>query len=568
MAKIKIDDKLKEHSLDIYPINALKNEASSYTIGIIQPLEDITANDNEVKNVNTTSIKSKYKQFFQKVNSDRRELVLSPEYSCPWDTLLAQFDSNFPITGCIWVLGCESITIEKLNEIKTNNSDILFIHEDFSNLDSLGDRNFLDPIVYCFNAKDENDTIKKIVVVQFKRRPMVDHLEEKEKDHLILGNDYYEIQNDENSVGLITLICAEAIDFDLDLDINRAYLIPHLQLNTQPFHPSFMQYRLNTFKERSNVEFICVNWARGFRMDGSAKSKYGGSAYYLHSDKIKYDDARMNDNHQKGIYYSYSTVQHYHRYTLNYNEHVFYLKSNQILQSGTSNINQRRHGIEATKTFVWEDAKWDECALCNDRWQEELNAQGYFDRVSFLSTYSAMTKERFLNITSGFNLSKIKWYDFTKLHSFHLDSDERPKKLSVFFDPRNTQDLNTITNKVSWLQRKVLSAGLAYPAKFSSLEGITEFKINEDPKDCHINIDNGAGRSSATFVGIGNDSFINAKRIYENIADAIKEDQRKLIVWYEDDYGRIQNYVDVEEPKIDNDYSESRKSITKDIIEN
>lgn len=39
--KIDLVQKLAEYDLTIYPLNALKNQATSYTIGIIQPLEDV-----------------------------------------------------------------------------------------------------------------------------------------------------------------------------------------------------------------------------------------------------------------------------------------------------------------------------------------------------------------------------------------------------------------------------------------------------------------------------------------------------------------------------------------------
>lgn len=560
--KIDIIEKLSEYNLTICPLKALKTEALSYSIAIFQPLENITANANEVKNSDAASIYLKYNKFFQKVNSDRRELVLSPEYSCPWASIVEQFDNNFPLKGALWVLGCESISINGLKKIiETNRNEVKFIVENLNELDSLGDRNFLDPILYCFNAKDSNQEMKKVVVIQFKRRPMVDHVLELEKDHLVLGNKYYEIKNDDFSTRIITLICAESIDFDLELEPQKAYIIPHLQLNTDPYHASFMDYRLDIFKSNKNIEVICVNWAKGFKINSSSESLYGGSAYYLHSDKIKDDDSRINGNHTKGVYYAYSIAQHYHRYTLNYEQHVFYLKINQILQDQTANINQSRFGIEAINIFHWESDAWIDCNSCDDKWQHQLTYLGYFDRVSFLAEYSPMAKERFLNITTGASLSKIKWYAPGNLKSFHLNSDEKPSKLSVFFNPNNMQNLNYITNNVNWLKRNVLNGNVEYPNKFSDLKSINNFTVNENSNESHINITN--GQSCATFVGLGPDSIVNAQKVYSNIANAIGDDQRKLVVWYEDDQGEVKKYLE-DKNKIDDDFTESKNSITND----
>ena len=172
-----------------------------------------------------------------------------------------------------------------------------------------------------------------------------------------------------------------------------------------------------------------------------------------------------------------------------------------------------------------------------------------------------MAKERFLNITTGASLSKIKWYSPRNLKSFLFNSDEKPSKLSVFFNPNNQQNLNYVTSNINWLKRHILNADVPYPSKFSDLESINEFIVNEDFNESHINITNGP--SCATFIGLGADSKVNAERVYSNIANVIGEDQRKLIVWYEDDQGEIQKHFE-DKNKIDDDFTESRNSITND----
>ncbi|MGA1941324.1 hypothetical protein [Arcobacter sp. YIC-310] len=563
MAKIDILEKLAEDNLTIYPIEALKNEALSYTLAIFQPSENITANENEVKNVNSDSIDLKYSSFFQMTNEYGIDLVLAPEYSCPWLTVVNQFENSFPERGVLWVLGCESITIPELKCIISQNSDkVKFIVEDLDALNSRGTKNFLDPIIYCFNATNNSGGNEKIVLIQFKRRNMVDHEMQLERRHLIVGKNYYELMNDENSARLITMICAEAIQYDLELVLDKAYIIPHLQLNTAPFHPSFMDYRLKIFKERKNVEVICVNWAKGFEINGSSQSKYGASAYYMHTDKINYTDTRINENHKKGIYYTYSTSQHYHRFLFNYNEHVFYLNSNQLLQNDSANISQLRDGIETINTFSWNDS-WVECTSCDDNWDGYLDSYGYLSRVSFLSSSSPISKERFLNLTSGNKLKSVKWYEPKNLKSFYIDSDEKPSKLSVFFDPRviDASKLKEYTNNVHWLKRKVINSNISYPNKFSSLESVNDFTIYEEDIKSHLNVVNDS--LSATFVGLGSDSVINAERVYSNISDAIKEEERTLVVWYENDDGDPEFYSE-NNNNIDADFTESRKSITND----
>lgn len=94
--KIDIVQKLAEDDLTIYPLSALKNEASSYGIAIFQPLENVIANDTKVKNECISSISQKYEKFFSIEGVKDKALLLSPEYSCPWDLLEKQLNDNFP----------------------------------------------------------------------------------------------------------------------------------------------------------------------------------------------------------------------------------------------------------------------------------------------------------------------------------------------------------------------------------------------------------------------------------------------------------------------------------------
>ena len=92
--KINIVQKLAEDDLTIYPLSALKNEASSYGIAIFQPLENVIANDTEVKNECISSISQKYEKFFSIEGVKDKALLLSPEYSCPWDLLEKQLNEE------------------------------------------------------------------------------------------------------------------------------------------------------------------------------------------------------------------------------------------------------------------------------------------------------------------------------------------------------------------------------------------------------------------------------------------------------------------------------------------
>ncbi len=558
-------DTVLDDDLTIVEIEALKPIASSYTTAIIQPKEDLRATDYAVGNANQESAIVKYNAFFEKVYEDNIKLVLSPEYSCPWDSLKSVLNDKFPKEGSLWVLGCESLTYNDLSGMKEAYPDISFIYE---NIQATEGRNFLDPVVYCFNAKDNEGEVKKVIVVQFKQVSMVDHADNLERDHLIEGNVRYIIRNNEDSAYLTALICAEAMRYNFKDALpkpNHYYLIPHLQLNTKPYHHSFMGYRTGTFEFQDNIEYICVNWAKEFRINNGTPCKYGGSAIYLSSDKINNTDIRINENHKKGIYYAYAHEERYHIYNFNYDEHLFYIKTNQVLQSDARSIQRSRQGVESYETFLWDDDAWTEqdCP-CDDMWQSNLMDDGFWDRISFLEPFEPLTKERFMSITSGQRLSNVKWWHPKHLASIRVDNREVSNSLSEFHDPRNRQNLDEITGRINWLKNEVISNDrVGYPDRFSDIEDVVDFVVHEDLSQSHLNISHQDGSFAATFVGLRDTTEQIAKRVFDNIASAIGSGQRRLIVWYKDDNNDLQREYDTDKPSIDDDYTESPFSIAR-----
>ncbi len=549
--------------LSIVAIEVLKPIASSYTIAIMQPAENLYATDNVVRNTNQESAIMKYNAFFERVYDDGIQLVLSPEYSCPWDSLKSALNDKFPKLGSLWVLGCESITYDELKDIKETYSDVSFFYEDIQVVEG---RNFLDPVIYCFNAKDNEGTVKKVIVIQFKKEPMVDHGTELERDHMIRGEERYIIRNNDSSTCLTALICAEAITYNFQRDLpNHDFLIPHLQLNTDPYHNSFMGYRTDTFKYRNNIEYICVNWAAGFKINGGASSQYGGSAIYLKSDKVNNKDVRINENHKKGIYYSYAHGQQYHIYNLNYDEHIFYLKNSQILQNTVPLISQRRQGIESYKTFSW-DSAWIECDYpCDDKWKSHLEDNDFWEAISFLEPYSPLARDRFMSITSGQTLSRIEWFNAKYLESCRVNTEEISKSFSELCDPRNGQNLNEVIGRINWLNRDILSSNtVQYPAKFNMLRTVNEFVVHEIDIESHINLSCDDGTYPATFVGLGEATPIIAKKVFDNIASSIGLASFRLIIWYKNFQGNIQCLYNENDPQIDYSSIESPVSYARE----
>jgi len=86
------------------------------------------------------------------------------------------------------------------------------------------------------------------------------------------------------------------------------YVIFHPQLNVDPRHPDISSYRYQVFGRNvsKEIEVVTLNWARGFVLSGRPPSQYGGSAIYTKSPEFDSGDARLEANHQKGLYYTHS----------------------------------------------------------------------------------------------------------------------------------------------------------------------------------------------------------------------------------------------------------------------
>ncbi|RZJ51250.1 MAG: hypothetical protein EOO19_01190, partial [Chryseobacterium sp.] len=195
----------------------------------------------------------KFRSFLDLACSEHPDLVMTPEYSCPWANIREILDDSekWPAEGKLWALGSESITPEQLTGFATHyRSDQIVVHYDAGIFG--GNGIFLDPLVYLFKATQNNEA-KLIVLVQFKTQHMgVRTGGDLERDRLIEGRQIYIIRNNADSVNLIGVICSEAMNFPaamgmqqrLDVGWNdRPFLVLNPQVNPDPIHEDFIAFR-------------------------------------------------------------------------------------------------------------------------------------------------------------------------------------------------------------------------------------------------------------------------------------------------------------------------------------
>ena len=124
---------------------------------------------------NQTDESEKFISFFQAAKDNNSNLAVTPEYSCPWNAIVHLLENTEAAldNGNLWVIGCESISVERIIEIQeqySGENNIEFLFNDDIEAGNVGV--LLDPCCYMFRAQDSDSVEKLIVLVQFKTQHM------------------------------------------------------------------------------------------------------------------------------------------------------------------------------------------------------------------------------------------------------------------------------------------------------------------------------------------------------------------------------------------------------------
>lgn len=305
-------------------LSALVPSVDNYKAYLIQPQGEIEGSAAGVWNRNRDSAKQQFSQFLADAVGIQPDLVITPEYSLPWDVLVTALnDAQGPAHGKPWVLGCESIKYQELEDLKTKLPATVTLLHEVLQADA---EKFLDPLVYVFTTAPLADPHEKrtVVLVQFKTCPMGDddHFEIK---GLQRGTAVYQFGGTQQSLKLVSLICSDVFDFK-DADAEAVYdraLIIHIQLNPKPRQDQYRQYRVRLLQFKGDeTELICLNWARNVTEWCGETSKawknISASAWYLRPDKFDRRDETLCLNHKRGLYYTWLEPQRTHSLFLNF----------------------------------------------------------------------------------------------------------------------------------------------------------------------------------------------------------------------------------------------------------
>ncbi|MBS1634305.1 MAG: hypothetical protein JST26_00185 [Bacteroidetes bacterium] len=564
-------------------LTLLRPDADYYTSLLLQPQGTLAFGNDFIRIADIPTAEAKFNSFFDLASEKNVDLAITPEYSCPWSVIANLVDSSIlPEENKIWVVGCESIKAGQLNDFINQRNNITWIVENAVINGNLNNQRFFDPVCYIFKTRDNANTVRTVIIVQFKTHFLGGADLEWERDNFIPGSRIYILENSGNhSSRLLTLICSDALSPDLNnLDhphfADSAYLIIHIQLNKAPNHGNYCQYRRNIYgMGRENKEFLCLNWARNVIVNNASWNAYGGSAFYIKPEKkgdINTNDERLNKNQLLGMYYTHWKDKYAHIFLLNYDEHVFFLRTTKPSQSFADPANRKRSGPEMEETLVWNaiNNQWEHGANLDGGLQQTCVALNNGRNYNFIlahSRTSPIDTERLLYLSNG-KATYENWFDPAKNTFFLIKDDEINKRMTFTQNPCpvTLTERRAILLKYGTLEYTIIIDPNLFPPSINDLANncSINYRIPGYEDEFNLNLypaNNNGIPACGAFIGQATTD--DAKAVLNKMISLFTKDQygKRTVVWYVDDNLQTQKEFVSEKPKFTENTNRSRISI-------
>lgn len=270
----------------------------------------------------------KARKFIQLALTSRAGLVLTPEYSFPYQVLdeLIADSTRWPAQGKLWCFGSQGDNRDSfLNRLREWSGIANVIVIDLA-LGRLENNSFVSPLFYLFT-----DTSNRLIVIpQFKTGSMADPRSAFEGPGLCRGFDLVIIDDahtDCHNV-FLSLICADILHITYDeIRVHlqqKAIILFHPQLNYEPRHQDMLSFRqglLNLSNEE--VRIITLNWSDNTYGQFSANTirfYKPWSAFFKHNNLSLLEPSFRNNkdvNHKKGTAFvldDHTEIWFSHRY--------------------------------------------------------------------------------------------------------------------------------------------------------------------------------------------------------------------------------------------------------------
>lgn len=499
---VPVEQRLAREGLEPPSLNALQADDTLYTTLVHQPLGRIRVAPGSIGHANGVEARQQAAAFLRLAATaeSQPDLVVSPEYSVPWETLLEAIEQGFtPVDGKLWVLGCESLPLGELGAVRDRLGERALVLDDDVSPGARTTQQYRNPLTYVFVTKSSADqSVRLVLLVQYKTEPSGDP-ENTEATGMLPGVYIYAFGSLPREVRLITLVCSDVFGFTKQLvdEYYKGLFLLHIQLNNSPRHLLYKKYRQELFAAAGETELLCLNWAdHVVSVDENGGNEHewkniGGSAWYLCSPETNLSDGAILENHTHGIYYTRHEPIRVHAFQFHYRPRVFLLQSTKVFHHAIPKPRSMRTGPKALKTFVWtqEKNRFVEPTLPDEfpndgfcKQLEKCSAGGIpLGDLSDVYQTGPIAVERAMAITAGQFGGIADWYAPARIDSMRLCEQEVVRRVTVTQDPapeavKFREDRFALVRAVAELR----ASGYAWPSTVGALRQGFKFIWHSD----------------------------------------------------------------------------------------
>ena len=312
-----------------------------------------------------------------------------------------------------------------------------------------------------------------------------------------------------------------------------------------------------------------MNWAKGTRIPSAEEISFSGSALYIKTDEINQDDNIVNNNHARGLYYTYWSNRYSHNYYLNCEEGVYYFKSTKVCQRLSASSRSKRTGPEAMEVYGWNYSSDDWALLIptpDDGFNSLCGELNCDEPCLINQDLSPLEKERLLTLSCG-KISdqrdgKNNWHDLKQLDFLKVADDEIIKRITFAHDndTEARDHRNKIVLRFSELSKAIIKNPANFPDCVKDLQNNSHlgyFSNDSTIKyNCNLFPRNDDSRNApATVVFLGNSTEKIARKMFDYIASWIGMYLiKRLIIWYRKDDGNVYSECIKKKPKVEDVY--------------
>jgi len=534
-----VEEVLALRGLETPDLALLQATHQIYRALLLQPSGPIYADTQRIGHLDLTAAAARADSFLALAAKRGDQLVVTPEYFLPVSSLAkAAQGGPFPAEGGLWVLGCESMTPARLASFKADcagHCDVIFEEDPSPAVQG----NYFDPVAYCFVTRDLENTLKRVVLFQFKTAPSRDD-HGFENKQLRCGRAIYRFQGKDGYIKLSTIVCSDALELGEDADAikelsDRTILI-HIQLNPKPKHTDYRRYRNEVFRRSAattDCDIVCLNWAHNVIQHDSpdhvphAWKNESGSAWYVPERRCSVKDDEVTNNEAKGLYYTWHEkkrhVLHFH-----YDEAVFALTVPKVLQDGPA-VHDVLIGPQLDTRFAWDVAAgtWLESSSCPETgWSEIINSSPEVTAAfqSLQDLKNRLYIERAISLSCGPHSMKEQWYRVDNLDVCRIPESEVVARatLQLDRDVAASQERQQRISRVAVLGHILQTVPL--PAQIKDLGGGAAIAWSPNSPNTNV-IKAGARPALVAYLGV-NPPMDVVKRIGEAAFELLRRENK------------------------------------------